>query len=69
MSCPGLHTGFAFTAAMPVLVLTMLVRNFIARVLPVFSDALLTFICRIGIVCGDLPRLVFLHHRKSSQDR
>jgi hypothetical protein len=45
MSCPGLHTGFTFTAAMPVLVLKMLVRNFIARVLPVFSDALLTFIC------------------------
>jgi hypothetical protein len=44
MSCPGLHTGFAFAAAMPVLVLTMLIRNFLARVLPVFSDALLTFI-------------------------
>jgi hypothetical protein len=45
MSCPGLHTGFAFAAAMPVLVLTMLIRNFLARVLLVFSDAALpTFI-------------------------
>src|SRR5580700_5244972 len=45
MSRPWLHTGFAFTAAMPVLVLKMLVRNFLALVLQVFSDALLTFIC------------------------
>jgi len=44
MSCPGLHTGFAFAAAMPVLVLKMLVRYFLARVLLAFSDALLTFI-------------------------
>src|SRR5665213_1189447 len=71
MSSSGLHTSFALAATMPVLVLTMRIWNVLARGLLVFQDALLTFICpqcRIGVVCGGLPRLVFLHHRKSFRD-
>ena len=72
MSGSGLHASFALTAAMPVLVLVMRVWNVLARVLMVFQDALLTFIspqCRIGADgFRGLPRLVFLHHRKSFRD-
>ena len=71
MSGSGLHTSFPLAASMPVLVLVMRIWNVLARVLPVFQDALLTFVsprCGIGVVYGGLPRLVFLHHRKSFRD-